>query len=77
MVWLKNQSSETFDYDSLDQTDIHGTNDITIIPEQDLHAKNNCSKTKATKERQKTNFSINLLIKVKTTFYGIQRSLLA
>ena len=49
MVWLKNQSSEeyesqqndmdTFDYDSLDQTDIHGTNDITILPEQDLHAK--------------------------------------
>ncbi len=45
----------TFDYDSLDQTDI-GTNDITILPEY-LHAKkNNCSKTKATKERQKETF---------------------
>ncbi len=37
----------TFDYDSLDQTDI-GTNDITILPEQ--------VQIKATKERQKESF---------------------
>jgi hypothetical protein len=53
LVWLKNQFSEEYEsqqnnimnYDSLDQTDI-STNDITILPEQDLYAKKQLKKDK-------------------------------